>query len=270
MYWVNHCHILPANHTCPDAPRDGTLEHWLEVAPELKIERAVAFAPFPHQYSGDGNEYIAEVVMKHPCLIGCATIHPLSPEAPERLQHFVENYGFCAAKLHPPVMQFRVNDPAVDPYYAMAAKLGIPITFHTGVHGWRLRDYRPLLFDEVAERHPDLKIIMAHTGGTAQFQEALAVLQNRPNVFAELAQTRRILRGYSWHLTDENIQMLLASVGPHRIIYGCDWPWVPAIEIRKDIERIQSWSISDREKQMILGGNLKRVLSRVTESAAIG
>jgi predicted TIM-barrel fold metal-dependent hydrolase len=269
VIWVNHCHLLPSHHHDKEVPVGGTIDAWLHtVAPRLGIERAVAFAPFPHQLK-DGNDWLASVLPRYPQIVGCATIHPLSPNAPQRLKHFVEEHGFVAAKLHPPVMKFRVNDPEMDPYYTMAARLGIPITFHTGVHGWRLRDYEPMLFDDVAERHPDLKIIMAHVGGTAQFNQALAVLQNRKNVYAELAQTRRILRGYCWHLSDENINMLLKSIGPHRIIYGTDWPWANGEQIDLDIQRIRSWDITDAEKAMILGGNLRQLLPNRQASVSV-
>lgn len=269
MLWVNHCHLLPAHHHDKEVPAGATIDTWLNVvAPRLQIERAVAFAPFPHQLE-NGNDWLAGVLPRHPELIGCATIHPLSPGAPERLKYYVEEHGFAAAKLHPPVMKFRVNDPDLDPFYSMAARLGVPITFHTGVHGWRLREYEPLLFDDVAERHPDLKIMMAHVGGTAFFHQALAVLQNRKNIFAELAQTRRILRGYCWHLSDENINLLLKSIGPHRIIYGCDWPWVGADDIELDMKRIRSWDITEAEKAMILGGNLRQLLPKRQESVSV-
>lgn len=259
--WVNHCHILPDDHTELSLSERGSITHWPEVAGALGIKKAVAFAPFPYQVKVDPNAWLASILPQYPSLIGCATIHPLRPDAPQLLRHYVQEHGFRAAKLHPPVMEFRVNDPAADAYYAAAEELGVPITFHTGVHGWRLGDYAPLLFDEVAQRHPHLKIMMAHTGGTAFFDQALAVLQNRPNIYAELAQTRRIVEGYCWHLSDERIKMLLETVGPHRVVYGCDWPWVPLEEIRRDVERIRGWGLSDADQSLILGGNLRRVLA---------
>ncbi len=258
--WVNHCHLLPPGAFDNSDPTAGTLARWEQVATRLGIERAVAFAPFTYQMTGDPNKWLAATLEDQANLLRFVTIHPLKAGAAEELRHYIEEKEFDGAKLHPAVMKFRIDDEAADAFYATAEQLGIPIVFHAGVHGWRLSQYLPILIDEVAERHPALTIIMAHVGGTAFFDQALAVLHNRKNVYAELAQARRKLRPYCWYLSDERIRALIDTVGPERMIYGCDWPWNPEEHIARDIEWVQSWDITDAEKQLILGGNLKRIL----------
>jgi uncharacterized protein len=62
------------------------------------------------------------------------------------------------------------NDPALEPYFALAEELDIPVAFHMGLHapgtayfaslGFRASNGDPLLFEDVLVRHPiSLKVV---------------------------------------------------------------------------------------------------------------
>ena len=63
-------------------------------------------------------------------------------------------------------------------FYAAAEELGLLLCFHLGVHWHRIKDYHPLLCDELAYFYPKLKFTMEHVGGLSFFFDALAVLTN--------------------------------------------------------------------------------------------
>ena len=64
--------------------------------------------------------------------------------------------------------------------------------------------------DEVAQEYPQMPIILAHTGGAAFFREALAVIQNNPNCYAELSGT--LNPNSPWHIPEEDL-LLIRLVG---------------------------------------------------------
>lgn len=253
---LNHCHVMPAG-VKKDDPSWGTIDVLKKWMAELGIEKAVGFAPFYYQMSDDPNEWLHGAIKDEPCLIGYATINPGDENAPQQLREHVKR-GFRGEKFHPPIFKVQINDPAIDGFYSAAEELGIPIQYHTGVHGWFLSKYEPILIDDVAQRHPKLPLIIGHVGGTAFFDQALAVLQNNRNCYAELAQTRR--ESVAWHLSADRIKLLLRAIGPGRIIYGADFPYNDLQIIRDDIEWIRSWGLSNDDTEKILGGNIARLL----------
>ncbi|MEW6354855.1 MAG: amidohydrolase family protein [Planctomycetota bacterium] len=253
---LNHCHVMPEG-VKKDEPSWGTilvLKRWMA---ELGFEKAIAFAPFYYQMKADPNEWLHEAIEDEPDLIGYATINPKDEGAAEKLRAHVKR-GFRGAKFHPPIFKAQINDPEIDDFYSVAEEMGIPIQFHTGVHGWFIRKYEPILLDDVAQAHPNLPIIIGHVGGTAFFDQALAVLQNNRNCYAELAQTRR--ESVAWHLSRERIKTLLRTIGPSRLIYGADYPYNDVQIIRDDVEWIRGWGLKEEDTQKILGGNIAQLI----------
>jgi predicted TIM-barrel fold metal-dependent hydrolase len=178
--------------------------------------------------------------------------------------------GLVGAKLHPSVHNFVVNDPTIDEFYQVAEDLGITIVIHTGLHGEGLiRHYNPLLLDDVAQRHPDLRIVMAHVGGYALFYEALAVLHHNKNCYVGLTtcpwKLNPIPTNNSLYLPPERVEILLKTVGVDRIIFGSDYPFNTLQYLKESIKWVQSWNISSQDKEKILGGNIKKILLATKE-----
>ena len=64
--------------------------------------------------------------------------------------------------------------------YGQAEKLGLLLSFHTGIHWHRIQDYNVILHDEIAYHFKNLKFTMEHVGGYAYFDQAVGVLCNNP------------------------------------------------------------------------------------------
>ena len=269
---IGHCHVGAVGFGAElNDPKVGTLLKLEEILETVGVDGAVVFAPFPNKKLGwggdaacrfkDPNEWLADELKKYPNFFGFACINPKEPDSPERLVRAVK-MGLLGAKVHPPIHGITVNDPSIDGFFQAAEDLGIPIHIHTGVHGGFLRTYEPILIDDVAQRHPDLPIIMDHTGGYAMFDQALAVLHNNMNCYAGLTQCSG--RSPIYYLPPNRVDALIKTVGAERIIYGLDYPWNSnnLAALRYDIEWIKSWNIPEQDKNMILGGNLARLIKR--------
>lgn len=267
---INHCHVSPKGFGMErENPEIGTLPALQRIMREAGVERAVAFAPFGWEGGrweeiGGGigrNEWLCHELKKYPNLFGFATVYPQDHDAPQQLKRAIE-MGLVGAKVHPPVMRIRPDAPSIEGFWQMAEELNIPVSIHTGVHGWFLRNYMPILLDDVAQKHPKLPIIIEHVGGIAFFEQALAVLQNNKNCYVGLTQCSG--RDPKSYLPPERIKLLLSTVGAQRIIYGLDYPWNPKNldALRCDVEWVRSWDVSDEDKERILGGNLETLIQR--------
>src|SRR5690606_9227969 len=92
--------------------------------------------------------------------------------------------GVRGFKFHPSVQNFDPSDPDYVPLFGAIEELGLPIIVHTGQtgagarlpggYGFRLGLSSPMLLDDVAARHPDLQVVMAHPSVPWQ-EEALSI-----------------------------------------------------------------------------------------------
>ena len=86
----------------------------------------------------------------------------------------------------------RPDDPKLEPYYAVAEEMGIPVCLHTGLGPpgaphttapkFRTTLGRPSLFEPVLIRHPDLKAFLAHAGWP-YMEETIAMMYIYPNLY---------------------------------------------------------------------------------------
>jgi predicted TIM-barrel fold metal-dependent hydrolase len=270
MVTVSHCHVGSVGFGSKNSEA-GTIPSLARIIEKCGVERAVVFAPFPEVGLGwggraaelfnDPNEWLLKEIRHYPNLFGLATINPREPDAAERLRSLAMR-GLVGAKVHPAVHGITINDPAIDGYFKVAEDLRLPIHIHTGVHGGFLRSYLPTLIDDVAQRHPELPIILDHVGGYALFHEALAVLHNPGNVNCYVGLTQCSGRDPLYQLTSERVDVLLRTVGARRIIYGLDYPWNEdnLDALKCDLAWVRSWQITDQEKNDILGGNIERLI----------
>ena len=149
---------------------------------EAGIDVGVLLAPFLSAgFSLDdadslrrGNEHLARLVRGHrDRLVGFAVVDPRDPEAPQHLRHAVETLGLSGVKMVP--TGWYPYDANVQPVFAEARRLGVPILFHSGIFidGRSGRFCRPTYFEALRD-HPGLKITLAHLGWP-WVDEAIAV-----------------------------------------------------------------------------------------------
>jgi len=199
------------------------------------------------------NEFVAALCQGEPRLIPFASINPfLTTDLVAELDRLVGELGFRGVKLYPPYQHFYPNDSRLYPLYARAQALGLPVMFHTGssvFKGVRLKYADPLLLDDVAADFPDLKIIMAHSGRGAWYNQAFLLARLHPNVYMEVS-------GLPPHKLLDYFPDLERLAD--KVIFGSDWPEVR--DIRRNIEAIRALPLRDDTKDKILGVNAARIL----------
>ena len=270
--YANHAHLFPKG-TKPNADIDKLKE----LMSACGIEKAVCFAPFHNQMDmydvsrgQNPNDWLANEIKNEPSLIGFGTINFERDDLKEQVKHISE-LGFKGIKIHPAYQEVKVDSPELFEVYEQAQEENLFLSFHTGLHWHRIRDYQMLLFDEVAFNFPRLRFSMEHMGGYSFFKEALLVMNNNSrdeiqHVFAgwtsipmgedEFGNPRRGV----WSLTDDDLCDLIYQTGTERSIFGLDFPYNDIEKTKKAIDRIKNLPISEEAKRGILGENLKREL----------
>jgi predicted TIM-barrel fold metal-dependent hydrolase len=140
-------------------------------------------------------------------------------------------------------LHFAPDHPGYRPYYELAARFKLPFIFHTGdtySPYAKLKFAQPLLVDEVAVDHPDVRFVLAHLGNP-WLTDAAEVVYKNVNVWADLSG---LTVGDDADFTAEERQDVLSDAAaavrkayryaerPNRFLYGSDWPLAPMAAYR--------------------------------------
>jgi predicted TIM-barrel fold metal-dependent hydrolase len=258
--FANHAHIIPE-----ECRPNGTTKDLLQLMDLCQIEKVVAFAPFPTQMGtikSGPNEWLADQISKHGNIYGFGTIDLEKPN-PAGQAEAIAKLGFKGVKLHPAYQRFNILAEELEEFYAAAEELGLLLCFHLGVHWHRIKDYHPLLCDELAFMYPRLRFVMEHVGGLSFFLDALAVLTNNlesANVFAGITSVLNKGKNQIWYLDEEKMNLLSSLIGCRQMVFGLDFPYNGVDEVNEAIWAVKGLALSDEDKALILGGNLRRLL----------
>ncbi len=206
--------------------------------------------------------------------------------AAEQLDYAVNELGFRGASIAGHVNGVVPASPEFDVFWAKCEELDVPVFVHpAGARNIVMEgglDYpgdlgniigNPLetaflltrmIFDGTFDRFPNLKICGAHGGGfLPSYFGRTEVACNGGG--AEDCLNRKPPREYlrtqifadSMVFSDEGLRHLVAEMGASQVVYGTDMPlgWPDTMDLI-----IHSTHLSNAGKEMILGGNLIRLL----------
>lgn len=244
--------ILDAHTHVDEAPALGWVdppEALIPLLDEAGIRRAVIMAygdaPVPRPESF---EYVASAASRYPDRFWAfARLTPRQPEASARLlEHAVRERGFKGLKLHPVSFAMPPGHPDVVSLIRAAARLRAPVLFHSGDDG----QSTPLEIAPAAAACPEAVIILGHMGGYFHTGDAIEVARAYPNVALETSAMP-----YPWRIRDA-----VRAIGAERVLFGSDGPGCqPALEL----DKVRRAGLSEPELELVLGGNLVRLLGRV-------
>jgi predicted TIM-barrel fold metal-dependent hydrolase len=264
---ANHAHVFPQS-----VNAEGTIERLLRLMDACEIEQAVCFAPFSNQLRGadvQQNPWLAAAISGNPRLFGFGTLDLTRSDVKDQVAQ-IRDLGLRGIKMHPNVQEFDIVCPAAMQAYAAAQDLRLFITFHSGVHHYRIAHYEVLKFDEVAYQFPDLRFSLEHVGGYAFFNEALAVITNNipfppipgrlPRVYGGLTSifTPDFIR--MWYMPPQRLLELIAQSGAERLIFGLDFPYNLEDHTRTALHTLRSLGLTEEKLRLILGENLRQLI----------
>jgi len=229
-----HTHLGTARHS----GRRFTASRMLAWMDASGIDRALVI-PFPvvEDYREAHDEIGAAVRAWPDRLAGAACLPPwqLSErEFHDEVRRTVERFGFRALKLQPQYHGLNPISPRSDFFFETALELGLTLVCHTGAGApFAL----PSLFILPARRFPELRIVLAHSGGGIYSAEAIVAASVCPNIYLELST-----------LLPHQVAEVLAHIPAGRTMIGSDLPENAATEIGK----ILALDIAEEAKREIL------------------
>jgi aminocarboxymuconate-semialdehyde decarboxylase len=280
------------------APKLSSIEVRLKDMDRMGIDlQAVSPAPQQTYYwtdPGEGqalarmvNERLAEIVSKWPDRFVALGTVPLqdSSLAVSELEHAVKKLGLRGVEINPSVNGMDLTDEKLnlERFFAKAQELDIVIFMHPVgfTHGERLMNHyfnnvignplettvaaSHLIFDGVMERHPKLKVVLAHAGGYlahywARMDHAWkarpdcrTVIKKKPSSYLE--------KFYFDSITFDRSMLtnMVDRYGADHVVLGTDYPYDMGMEHPVDfIGGAPGISASDKSK--IMGANAARLL----------
>lgn len=209
-------------------------------------------------------EYIVDgAARNNDVLIPFGSVDPLQGEAAiDAVAYQADELGVRGFKFHPTVQGFDPSDEVYTPLFSAIEERGLPILSHTGQTGvgaglpggggFRLGLSNPILLDDVAARHPDLTIIMAHPSVPWQ-DEAISIATHKPNAYIDLS-------GWSPKYFSDALKRALRRYLNHKMLFGSDFPALTPERWLRDFEQLE---VPAEGLEPILKGNTAKLLGLV-------
>ncbi len=178
------------------------------------------------------------------------SVHPRDPEFSRTLE-LAQAAGFPGIKVHPEYQSFEFDEPELDGVWARMAEMGFFLITHAGADGGFPPPYHsnPASLRRLHDRHPNLKLVLAHGGSWNMWDDVLTFLAGTP-VWIDLAFVTEVLEA-------ERVRELIRRFGVERCLFGTDSPWC---DQRRALENIRGLKLGKYAEEMILGGNARQLL----------
>ncbi len=180
--------------------------------------------------------FVAELVAQAPDkLVGFACCDPTDRAHMDELTEAIEHLDLRGLKMGPIYAGFDPRDERCDAVYAYCQRRQIPILFHTGTTFNRVAPLRYAyadVFDDVAMRYPELRMVLAHLGHPFH-EQCICVIRKHPHVYADISA----LHYRPWQFY--NMMMLAQEYRvAHKLLLGTDYPFAGADETITGLKRI--------------------------------
>jgi predicted TIM-barrel fold metal-dependent hydrolase len=210
----------------PQLPEPFTIERALAAMDEAGVDRAVLVPPSLN----DRNDYALEAARRHPDRFGVmGRISLEDPKSAALLPKWKEQPGMLGVRVtfnSAPTLAW-LTDGTADWFWPAAEKAGLPVMF--------LAVGAVAKFGQIAERHPQLALIIDHMGLNSSSRDnrltedpATAVdqavaLAKYPNVSVKLSGALgNSLEPYPFRDMATYVQRLFDAYGPQRCYWGTD------------------------------------------------
>jgi predicted TIM-barrel fold metal-dependent hydrolase len=262
--WDQHLHFDPATVRETDISRGFSLNLSVDFdafMADMAPFRRVAVFGLKARLNGYWvpDHYVAKFVARAPDkLVGFAASDPTQAGYMEELREGIEELGLVGLKLGPMYAGFDPRDPRCDPIYTYCQERGIPILFHSGTTYNRaapLAFTRPWLFDEVAIKYPELRMVLAHVGHPF-CEECLVVIRKHPHVYADISA----LYYRPWQFYNMLIAAQEYNV-THKLLFGTDYPFAEG-QASIDGLRQSNHIIADSGLPQVVEHTIESILAR--------
>ena len=189
-------------------------------------------------------------------LLGSPQIMQRGASEVAKYEELFKNKTIKGIKFFPGHDPYYPTDKRCEPYYKLCEKLDYPVIFHTGENSGDSECAKwndPKYIAEVADNHPDLKIVIAHYFWP-KMDYCYETTKNISNIFFDLSA-----------MADEEVVELTGGIDivknvlaktindrPDKILFGTDWPMC---KTKNHIDLIKSLQLDTKTEDKIFFQN---------------
>ena len=257
LVWDMHGHLNGVSGTAEER-----ISELLMYADRMGIDRLIVFMglsfvadPTPERLRQDNDDVLKAVEHSGGRAFGFVYVNPNHLDASlAEFDRCVRDGPMVGVKLW---IARHCNHESLDPICRRAAQLNVPVLQHTyfrtieNLPG----ESTPAELAQLAARHRDVQFIAAHTGN--DWERGIRAIRATENVYAEICGSDP---------TAGMVEMLVREVGAARVMYGSDFG---GRSFASQLAKVHGADISDRDKRLILGGNIERVLGPIFKAKGI-
>lgn len=248
----------------PQMPEPFTIEKLVPLMDAAGVDRAVIVPP---SWPGDRNDYGLEAARRHPDRFRVMGRIPLKdPSSAALLPKWKEQPGMVGVRVTflGPAGAW-LTDGTADWFWPAVEKAGLPVMFLSSGQTFR--------FERIAERHPQLTLIVDHMGVAGDIVKEgklgdaigqTAALAKFPNVSVKLsAAPNNSTEPYPFRDFTPHIKRLFDAYGPDRCYWGTDM--TNGFDKATYQQRITHFTqelpfLSEQDKNLIMG---RAILARL-------
>lgn len=188
--------------------------------------------------------------------IGFAGVDPFEEDACGKLEYAFAQLKLKGLKLHPSRQRFYPHDERLEPVYQVCEKYDKPILFHSGL-SWepdtQTKYANPLEFEALAEKHPKLRICLAHFGWPWVRETAMLMLKY-PNVYTDtgLLYFDNAREFYTRVMTQDIPVTWIDRTLRHQVMFGSNNPRFEQIRMAQALDTL---GFRDSTLELIKGLN---------------
>jgi len=190
------------------------------------------------------NEAAHQEVRMTPGLLQYVIVNPLQPKTFEQARRMLQTDWCVGIKIHPEEHCYPISEQG-EKLFEFFEEVGAPVMTHSGCP-----NSLPKAFVPFANRHPSVKLLLAHLGngagdnGKVELQVRAIQKAKHGNVWVDTSSARSILPGlFEWAVRE---------VGAERLLFGSDTPLYHVAMLRA---RVDAAGISLAAKRLILREN---------------
>lgn len=182
-----------------------------------------------------------------------------NPNYIDKSINIIESYygtnGFAGIKMHPEDHNCPINDERYSRLWKIAEEKNIPVLSHTwnpNVPNKRQKNADALLFEEIINEHPKLKIILGHAGAKdGYYKEVIEMLKRQYNrqIYVDLAGDI-FYKGM--------IEFFIKEIGSEKVLFGTDIPWTDPVFC---LINVLNSNISEADKENIFYNNAAKLFN---------
>ena len=253
-----HCHLSGVPGLTPDERMARLLDH----ADRLGIDVLCVYmgmtwsrVPKPDDFRRQNDQVLDAVRHWGQRALGFVYLNPhFVDESLAELDRCVRDGPMVGVKLW---VARRASEAQIDPIVKRAAELKAVVFQHTWLKagGNEPGESTPADLAAMAARNPAASIICGHTGG--DWERGVRTIRPLANVVADLAGSDPTA-GFT--------EMAVRELGAERVLYGSD---AGGRSFASQLAKVTGADISDEAKQLILGGNLRRLLKPILDAKGV-